>query len=68
VVNATCLFSEIAGELAQDEQFAACYFDRRDGKRQWSLRSDDNGLDVSAIAKAHSGGGHYHAAGFEQVL
>lgn len=68
IVNATTLFSEIAGELAKGEPFAACYFDRQDGKRQWSLRSDPNGLDVSAIAKAHGGGGHKHAAGFEQIV
>lgn len=66
VVNATVLFSEIAGELAKGEPFAACYFDRFDGKRQWSLRSDDNGMDVSVLAKAHGGGGHAHAAGFEE--
>lgn len=65
VVNATTLFSEIAGELAKGHPFAACYFDRQDGKRQWSLRSTPDGVDVSEIAKAHGGGGHKHAAGFE---
>ncbi len=64
-VNATVLFSEIAGELAKGQPFGACYFDRQDGKRQWSLRSDDNGLDVSAIAKSYGGGGHVRASGFE---
>jgi oligoribonuclease NrnB/cAMP/cGMP phosphodiesterase (DHH superfamily) len=68
IVNATVLFSEIAGELAKGHPFAACYFDRQDGKRQWSLRSTDEGVDVSAIAKAHGGGGHAHAAGFEQDI
>jgi oligoribonuclease NrnB/cAMP/cGMP phosphodiesterase (DHH superfamily) len=67
-VNATVLFSEIAGELSKGQPFGACYFDRQDGKRQWSLRSDENGVDVSAIAKAHGGGGHVHAAGFEEVI
>lgn len=67
-VNATVLFSEIAGELAKDRPFGACYFDRQDGNRQWSLRSDDNGIDVSALAKQHGGGGHQRAAGFEQPL
>lgn len=65
-VNATVLFSEIAGELAKGMPFGACYFDRFDGKRQWSLRSDENGVDVSAIAKRYGGGGHTHAAGFEE--
>jgi len=68
IVNATTLFSEIAGELAKDQPFAACYFDRQDGKRQWSLRSAPDGIDVSEIAKAHGGGGHKHAAGFEQEI
>lgn len=66
LVNATVLFSEIAGELAEGYPFGACYFDRQDGKRQWSLRSSPDGVDVSAIAKAHGGGGHQHAAGFEE--
>lgn len=67
-VNATVLFSEIAGELSKGRPFGACYFDRRDGKRQWSLRSDENGVDVSAIARTHGGGGHIHAAGFEELI
>lgn len=65
-VNATVLFSEIAGELAKGKPYGACYFYRQDGKKQWSLRSDDNGIDVSAIAKQFGGGGHVHAAGFEE--
>jgi uncharacterized protein len=68
VVNSTVLFSEIAGELAKEHSFGACYFDRHDGKRQWSLRSAPDGVDVSEIAKAHGGGGHKHAAGFEQTI
>ena len=64
--NATVLFSDIAGELAKDRPFGVCYFDRQDGKRQFSLRSRDGGVDVSEIAKAHGGGGHRNAAGFEE--
>ena len=67
-VNATVLFSDIAGELAKDRPFGACYFDRGDGKRQWSLRSRDGGIDVAEVAKANGGGGHRNAAGFEQVV
>ena len=67
-VNATVLFSDIAGELAKDRPFGACYFDRADGKRQWSLRSRNGGVDVSAIAKLHGGGGHFAAAGFEEAI
>lgn len=65
-VNATVLFSEIAGELAKDRPFGACYFDKADGKRQWSLRSRDGGVDVSEVAKKFGGGGHRQAAGYEQ--
>jgi hypothetical protein len=39
---------------------------RSDGKRQWSLRSRGDGVDVSAVAKARGGGGHRNAAGFEE--
>ena len=67
-VNATVMFSEVAGELAKDRPFGACYFDRADGKRQWSLRSRDSGVDVSEIAKRHGGGGHRNAAGFEESM
>lgn len=67
-VNATVLFSDIAGKLADGRPFGAAYFDRGDGRRQWSLRSSEHGVDVSEIAKEHGGGGHKHAAGFEQVI
>jgi len=65
-VNATVLFSDIAGTLAEGRPFGAAYFDRDDGKRQWSLRSRDDGVDVSEIARKHGGGGHRNAAGFEE--
>jgi oligoribonuclease NrnB/cAMP/cGMP phosphodiesterase (DHH superfamily) len=64
-VNATVLFSDIAGELSKDRPFGVCYFDRADGLRQWSLRSRDGGVDVSEVAKRFGGGGHRNAAGFE---
>lgn len=47
--------------------FAASWFRRADGKIQWSLRSEDCRADVSAVAKAHGGGGHRNAAGFEAL-
>lgn len=43
--------------------FAGCYWDTPEG-RVFSLRSNDNGLDVSAIAKQYGGGGHRNASGF----
>jgi len=36
----------------------------RDGMRKVSLRASDDRVDVSAIARAHGGGGHRRAAGF----
>lgn len=66
VVNASSLFSEIAGELSEGYPFAAVWFDRDDGVRQYSLRSrPPDGIDVSEIARLFGGGGHFHAAGFE---
>lgn len=63
IVNCTHLISEIVGELAENEPFAVGYFDTID-KRVFSLRSRKGGVDVSAIAKNHGGGGHPNAAGF----
>jgi oligoribonuclease NrnB/cAMP/cGMP phosphodiesterase (DHH superfamily) len=66
IVNTTSEFSEVGEELCirnPDLPFAAYYFDRADGKRQWGLRSR-NGFDVSEIAKLFGGGGHKAAAGF----
>lgn len=65
--NTACLFSEVAGKLAEGRPFGAAYFTRSDGKVQWSLRSRDDGLDVSEVAKKRGGGGHRNAAGFETV-
>jgi uncharacterized protein len=46
---------------------ALLWFERGDGQIQFSLRSNKEGsnVDVSAIAKAHGGGGHHNAAGFQ---
>jgi nanoRNase/pAp phosphatase (c-di-AMP/oligoRNAs hydrolase) len=43
--------------------FAACYWDTPAG-RVFSLRSGENGMDVSVIAQKYGGGGHKHASGF----
>lgn len=56
--------SEVCGRLSEGYPFAACYFDTADGKRVFSLRSREDGIDVSEIAKQYGGGGHAHAAGF----
>jgi len=65
VLNAPYFWSSDAGHImGENEPFAACYWDIQDG-RIFSLRSSDNGIDVSEIAKRFGGGGHKHAAGFK---
>ena len=65
VANLPYTFSSDAGHvMGNGEPFAACYYDVPDG-RVFSLRSEDSGEDVSAIAKLYGGGGHAHAAGFK---
>lgn len=55
--------SEVAGELAEQTVFGACYFEVEEGRWQYSLRSR-HGFDVSELAKTFGGGGHPAAAGF----
>lgn len=57
------LTSDAGHLMAQGEPFAACYWDTPDG-RVFSLRSTDEGLDVSEVAKQYGGGGHRNASGF----
>ena len=58
------LSSDGAGRLAEGRPFAACYYDNADGRRFFSLRSREGGLDVSEIATGYGGGGHARAAVF----
>lgn len=69
IINALYMnISEVAGELAkQCDGIGIGYFERGDGKMQFSLRSR-NDVDVSAIAKEYGGGGHKNAAGFQLDL
>ena len=62
-INATHLISELGNEISKGFPFAAMYFETED-KRIYSLRSADDGIDVSEVAKKFGGGGHFHAAGF----
>lgn len=57
------LVSDAAHKLAIGEPFAGCYWDTPTG-RVFGLRSTDDGVDVSVIAKQYGGGGHRHASGF----
>lgn len=68
VANLPYTLSSDAGHMmAKGEPFAACYMDTPDG-RTFSLRSSDEGLDVSAIAKLYGGGGHRNASGFRKPI
>lgn len=61
--------SEAAHELLKrnpSAPFAACMVRSHDGMT-YSLRSMDDRMDVSEIAKANGGGGHRNAAGFRVV-
>lgn len=59
------IMSEIGQSLAAGYDFGGCYFDTDEKERVFSLRSLDDGTDVSEIAKSFGGGGHEHAAGFK---
>ena len=66
-VNSTEMVSEIGQELAKGRPFGAVFFVQQN-QRVWSLRSDENGVDVSEIAKQLGGGGHKHAAGYQEKM
>ncbi|HEL4110794.1 TPA: hypothetical protein UM343_000915 [Stenotrophomonas maltophilia] len=57
------LASDAGHLMAKGQPFAACYYDKAEG-RVFSLRSTDDGVDVSEVAKLYGGGGHARAAGF----
>lgn len=67
VCNCPPMFaSEVGHKLLEDfphARFAACYSDQTTS-RSYSLRSADDRLDVSEVARKFGGGGHRNAAGF----
>lgn len=66
VANLPYTLTSDAGHLmasSHPSKIGACYWDTPEG-RVFSLRSTDDGPDVSDIAKLYGGGGHAHAAGF----
>jgi oligoribonuclease NrnB/cAMP/cGMP phosphodiesterase (DHH superfamily) len=56
--------SELIGKIAESAPYAVGWFERADGKVQYSLRSRGE-FDVSVVAERFGGGGHKQAAGFE---
>lgn len=63
-VNSSTLHSELGNKLAKGRAFAIVWRQRSDGIFTYSLRSDEQGLDVSTIASSFGGGGHKHASAF----
>lgn len=62
-VNTPVFQSDIASDLVKVNSFSAAYY--FDGEQyRFSLRSSDEGIDVSNIAKIYGGGGHRNASGF----
>jgi uncharacterized protein len=57
------LISDVGHALGEDSPFAATFF-LTDSRVVFSLRSREDGIDVSEIARKFGGGGHKHAAGF----
>jgi nanoRNase/pAp phosphatase (c-di-AMP/oligoRNAs hydrolase) len=68
-VNARDNVSEIGNRLAlASGTFGVCWSVDGDGVVWMNLRSTDNGIDVSDVAKRYGGGGHRNAAGFKTDL
>ena len=70
VVNAPYLnASELASWLLDTGPYcwSVAWFQRSDGRFQYSLRGR-RGFDVAEVAKAHGGGGHAGAAGFDSAV
>lgn len=59
------LTSDAGNKMAKEHpsKIGVCYWDTPEG-RVFSLRSTDDGPDVSKIAAQYGGGGHAHASGF----
>lgn len=63
------LTSDAGNKMAKEHEskIGCCYWDTPEG-RVFSLRSTNDGPDVSAIAVKYGGGGHPHASGFRMPL
>jgi len=64
-LNAPFIYASEAGNrLCAGEPFSVTWYDTGQ-HRVYSLRSDEQGVDVATIADQFGGGGHRHAAGFK---
>lgn len=77
VVNTSFAWSEVGHHMLDifpNAPFVASYTDLGYGRRMWSLRSEDNRMDVGKVAETlgkhmgnKPGGGHRNAAGFTEI-
>lgn len=63
IINCTNLISDAGAALAIGNAFSITWR-FQNGQYLYSLRSSNNGADVSIIAKKYGGGGHKQASGF----
>lgn len=56
--------SELLGKMCVGRKFALLWCVQKDGRFCYSLRSDENGMNVVDIAVKFGGGGHKRSAGF----
>lgn len=66
-VNANTKYaSELGNQLAKKSGVCGLVYSYDGARKEWqySLRSTDEGIDVSRVAKDYGGGGHRNAAGF----
>jgi oligoribonuclease NrnB/cAMP/cGMP phosphodiesterase (DHH superfamily) len=72
VVNASSSLVSDVGEVLNQKYptspFCAIYYDTKDGKRKWSLRSTYQQVDVAEVAGRFGGGGHRNASGFIEPI
>jgi oligoribonuclease NrnB/cAMP/cGMP phosphodiesterase (DHH superfamily) len=66
-VNSPVLQSEIGNKLAHGRPFGAVWYEQK-GKRKFSLRSTNQGVDVAEVAQQQGGGGHRNASGFMENI
>lgn len=65
LINVPYMYSsEVGNILAKNQPFSVSYYDTPN-HRKFSLRSTDEGVDVSVIAVKYGGGGHRNAASFK---
>lgn len=65
VVNANVFVNEVLDALRIGQPFAASYSFKANGGVKFSLRSTDEGVDISEICKQYGGGGHRNAGSFD---